>query len=93
MVGSSGGENCKLLLCPLRLPLHSPQSVHSLLKNCILYIQNRRLLDQFGMECFEVGECLGFRKAKVQFHGRSLRKRAGGRYGVLSPLGIALNQL
>jgi len=44
------------------------------------------------MECFEVGECLDFRKTKVQFHKRSLRKRAGGRYGVLNPSGIALNR-
>jgi predicted RNase H-like HicB family nuclease len=41
--------------------------------------KNRKLLEQFVMEFFEFSKSL-------RFHGRRLRRKVAGRYGVLTPL-------
>jgi len=72
-------QNCILLVCPLWLPLRSLQGVNSLLKNFNLLLQNRRLLEQFGMEFIEFGKSL-------EFQGRRLRKQVAENNGLLTSL-------
>jgi hypothetical protein len=64
-----GSGDCNLLLfCAPWFPSRSLQSESSLLKNCILYIHKRRLLDRLLMEFLEFSDCFGFMKTEVQFH-------------------------
>lgn len=57
--------DCKLLLCPLWLPLGSLQSVNSLLKTRKLVTKNPQLLDQFVIEFQEFSKRLGFITVEV----------------------------
>jgi hypothetical protein len=42
-------------------------------------LKNRKLLEQFVMEFFEISKSL-------RFHGRRVRRKVAGRNGVLTPL-------